>query len=369
MDSISHNSVVLLGQQGTAPRVQQRVFVRGITHSDGLGEAAAAENSLQKGMDELQLAMLDKSIGSTASSHLFLHVLTPFESSPEALIDGFKETMSTLISKYATRLLKLRVDEIEIRAHCNLANGERQAVRLVASSMGGQWLKTDGYIEYLDPVTGSTQYYCSVGESEACFLEPYPVSSTLSLKRAVARRIGTTYCYDFLGLMEKGLVQEWQSAISDGRFSSMPADVVVAEEFLLNGDNQLEKGSRVVGTNTVGMVGWHTTLKTPEYPEGRPLVIVAHENAGSRCCRSHGLLAGDGDAAAARRAEQCGHHGRGRPAGHLHGDRKRRVGSPRPVRQNGREQPQPRPRRRAQTRPRRDARGCRVGLDGDRHAL
>ena len=46
--------------------------------------------------------------------------------------------MSTLISKYATRLLKLRVDEIEVRAHCNLANGERQAVRLVASSMGGK---------------------------------------------------------------------------------------------------------------------------------------------------------------------------------------------------------------------------------------
>merc|ERR1719326_2804196 len=25
------------------------------------------------------------------------------------------------------------------------------------------------------------------------------------------------------------------------------------------------------------MVGWHTTLKTPEYPDGRPLVIVAND--------------------------------------------------------------------------------------------
>ena len=54
--------------------------------------------------------------------------------------------MSTLISKYATRLLKLRVDEIQILAHCNLPNGERQAVRLVASSMGGKPPKTQRHV-------------------------------------------------------------------------------------------------------------------------------------------------------------------------------------------------------------------------------
>ena len=30
------------------------------------------------------------------------------------------------------------------------------------------------------------------------------------------------------------------------------------------------RGSRIVGENTVGMVGWHLTLKTPEYPDGKP---------------------------------------------------------------------------------------------------
>jgi len=43
-----------------------------------------------------------------------------------------------------------------------------------------------------------------------CYIEPYPVASELSAKRAVARRIGTTYAYDFLGLFEKGVVKEWQ---------------------------------------------------------------------------------------------------------------------------------------------------------------
>jgi len=277
MSSISHNSVVLLGSQGTRPRTQQRIFVRGITHSEAVGTEVGAENALQKAMDELQLAMLDKRVLPTSSSHLFLHILAPFEASPEEIINLYKETMAGLISKYATRLLKLRVDEIEVRAHSGLDAGDRQAVRLVASSMAGQWLKTDGYIEYLDPVTGATQSYCSIGDDEQCFLEPYPVASTLSNKRAVARRIGTTYCYDFLGLIEKALVRDWQQAIADGKFSSIPTDLLEVDELLLNEAGELEKGVRVVGENKVGMVGWETTLKTPEYPEGRPLVIVAND--------------------------------------------------------------------------------------------
>ena len=41
--SISHNSVVLLGSQGTGPRQQQRVYVRGVTRAGVTGEASSAE--------------------------------------------------------------------------------------------------------------------------------------------------------------------------------------------------------------------------------------------------------------------------------------------------------------------------------------
>jgi acetyl-CoA carboxylase/biotin carboxylase 1 len=279
LSAISHNSVVMLGQQGAKPRQQQRVFVRGVTHNDALVEPANAEKALQKALDELQLAVLNKDVAPSASSHLFMHVLTPFDMSPEALINQWKELMSGLISRHATRLLKLSVDEIEVRAHATGADGKRQAVRLVASSMAGQWLKTDGYLEYLDPITGVTQAYCSIDDDagEVCFLEPYPISSALSTKRTIARRIGTTYAYDFLGLIEKALVQDWQAAIKDGKFDSIPPMLLEVEELLLDADGVLSPGARVVGTNEVGMVGWTATLKTPEYPEGRPLVIVAND--------------------------------------------------------------------------------------------
>ena len=279
LSSISHNSIVLKGEQGVGRASAQRIFVRGVTHSSGLAEPAAAEVALQKALDELQLAMLDKGVAPTASAHLFMHVLTPFEASAEGVISSFEELMPSLISKYATRLLKLKVDEIEVRAHGTQPDGSRQAVRLVASSMTGQWLKVDGYLEYLDPITGVTQSYCTVADkdgAEMCFLEPYPVDTTLSSKRSVARRIGTTYAYDFIGLIEKALVSSWQAAIADGSATAMPTGLLEVDELLLEGD-KLVQGSRIVGSNTVGMVGWLVTMRTPEYPDGRPLVIVAND--------------------------------------------------------------------------------------------
>lgn len=58
---------------------------------------------------------MDKRVLPTASSYLFLHVLPPIARSPAELIKGFEEIMAGLITKHATRLLKLSVDEIEVR--------------------------------------------------------------------------------------------------------------------------------------------------------------------------------------------------------------------------------------------------------------
>jgi hypothetical protein len=47
--------VVLLGQQGSKPRVIQRLFARGVTHSEGMDSAEVAEIALLKALDELQV--------------------------------------------------------------------------------------------------------------------------------------------------------------------------------------------------------------------------------------------------------------------------------------------------------------------------
>jgi acetyl-CoA carboxylase/biotin carboxylase 1 len=78
-------------------------------------------------------------------------------------------------------------------------------VRLMASSMTGEFLRTDSFLEYPDPVTGITKQFCSITrEDQICLLNPYPASTTIQTRRASARRIGSTYAYDFLGVMEVG---------------------------------------------------------------------------------------------------------------------------------------------------------------------
>lgn len=37
----------------------------------------------------------------------------------------------------------------------------------MASSMSGEWLRTDGFLEFPDPVTGVTKQFCSLTEDNS----------------------------------------------------------------------------------------------------------------------------------------------------------------------------------------------------------
>ena len=41
--------------------------------------------------------------------------------------------------------------------------------------------------------------FTSIGDRSVCVLDPYPAANKLQLKRASARRVGSTYAPDFLG--------------------------------------------------------------------------------------------------------------------------------------------------------------------------
>jgi acetyl-CoA carboxylase/biotin carboxylase 1 len=188
--------------------------------------------------------------------------------------------MDSLIAKHATRLLKLRVDEIEVKLRV-IDNDIMIPVRLIASSSTGGWLTREVYREYLDPVTGQTNQYCSLdADNEICVLDPYPTSNVLQKKRATARRVGSTYATDFLGLIEVGLVNTWQTYIEkecDGKITS-PSKLFTFDELVLDkSGSTLIKEKRFPGSNRIGMLAWHTTLKTPIYPDGRDVVFIAND--------------------------------------------------------------------------------------------
>ena len=50
-----------------------------------------------------------------------------------------------------------------------------------------------------------------------------------------------------------------------------------ASELVFDEKHQLQEVQRAPGLNTCGMVGWVFTIRTPEYPKGRKVVVVAND--------------------------------------------------------------------------------------------
>jgi len=282
--AIGKNNQVYIGTEKSDKPVrggpQQVVFVRGISHSEGLVTDMEALRSLQQGLDELERARSSLEVKPQSSSSVYLHSLSEVsDMSAEEVAQRFKNIMSSAKTKLAQRLLKLNVDEIECKFRVASADGVTQVVRLVASSVDGEWLKPAAYLEVTDRVTGLAIEYTPIG-TDTMALNPYAKSSIVQTKRSVARRVGSTYAYDFLGLMEVGLVNDWESYMESAGSNAiaMPSGLFEVQELLESEeDGSLYLGSRPVGTNTVAMVAWLVKMKTPEYPEGRNVVVIAND--------------------------------------------------------------------------------------------
>ncbi|KAH8078525.1 acetyl-CoA carboxylase [Aureococcus anophagefferens] len=183
----------------------------------------------------------------------------------------------------AAKVPKLAAQSVFVRrvSHStDLADGGAAAARQGADARHAPHLhREDG------PVAGVATAYCDL-DGSSCVVDPYPAADAVG-KRANARRVGTTYVYDFVGLLATAQLDAWKSRADDvkeltGADLEIPdiSSIVEAKELLL--DDAAEHGvstasTRPVGTNDVGMVGWTCAFKTPEYPEGREVVIVAND--------------------------------------------------------------------------------------------
>jgi acetyl-CoA carboxylase/biotin carboxylase 1 len=287
--AMGRNAQIYIGNEKNARRgaSAQVVFLRAISHTPGLTTFSGARRALLQGLDELERAQSNSKVNPQSSSRIYLHSLPEqSDASPQEIAKEFDEVIDKLKSKLASRLTKLRVDEIETKVRVTSTDEDGKPVvvpvRLVASSMQGEWLKTTAYIDKPDPVTGVTRERCviGVGVDEMCMLESYESSNTIQTKRAIARRAGSTYAYDYLGLLEVSLIGEWEkyiSTLSGPNTPTIPTNLFEAEELIEGADGELVTGKREIGTNKVGMVAWKVTMKTPEYPEGREVVVISND--------------------------------------------------------------------------------------------
>ncbi|XP_034026120.1 acetyl-CoA carboxylase isoform X2 [Thalassophryne amazonica] len=278
----NHKMQLYLG----AARVQEgvevtdyRFFIRAIIrHSDLITKEASfeylqneGERLLLEAMDELEVAFSNTSV-RTDCNHIFLNFV------PTVIMDPSKieESVRSMVMRYGSRLWKLRVLQAELKINIRLTpTGNAIPIRLFLTNESGYYLDISIYKEDIDPSSGQIMFQ-SYGDKQGplhgmLINTPYVTKDLLQAKRFQAQSLGTTYVYDFPEMFRQALFKLW------GPGDECPKDVLMCTELVLDQQVGLVQMNRLPGDNDVGMVAFRMKMKTPEYPEGRDIIVICND--------------------------------------------------------------------------------------------
>ncbi|WAR55326.1 hypothetical protein PtB15_6B65 [Puccinia triticina] len=195
---------------------------------------------------------------------------------------GFEELQAALagfLERHGKRLWRLRVTAAEVRLVIEDESGSPQAIRVMIDNLSGFVVKFEAYKE-VTTEKGKT-ILKSIGPVGAYHLQPvnfpYPTKEWLQPKRFKAHVVGTTYCYDFPDLFRQAARREWKRRSEEIPFLKPPTDPLVATELVQDEYGTPQEVSRPPGRNTVGMVAWMFVIKTPQFPNGRRMIVIAND--------------------------------------------------------------------------------------------
>ncbi|GLH16303.1 Uncharacterized protein GBIM_20609 [Gryllus bimaculatus] len=264
-----------------------RFFIRSIIrHSDLITKEASfeylqneAERVLLEAMDELEVAFSHPDSKRTDCNHIFLNFV------PTVIMDPSKieESVTAMVMRYGPRLWKLRVLQAELKMTIRQSpNSKTTNVRLCLANESGYSLDLWLYKEVTDPKTGVIKFE-SYGNKQGPMhglpiSTPYLTKDYLQQKRFQAQSAGTSYVYDFPDMFRQMLDKLWREYCEERPNENIPRPKQIMDyvELVLEDDRLVEQ-KRLPGENNVGMVAWRMTLYTPEYPEGREIIVIAND--------------------------------------------------------------------------------------------
>lgn len=274
------------GQQVTDFRFFIRTIIR---HSDLITKEASydflqneGERQLLEAMDELEVASSHPNASRTDCNHIFLNFV------PKVTMDPAKiaENVRAMVMRYGSRLWKLRVLQAELRMAIRLTpSGPCTPYRLFLANESGYYLDMHLYKEVLDNQTGQLKFESCLDSHkpgplhELPIATPYMTKDYLQFKRFQAQSNGTTYVYDFPDMFQTALTKIWDDFLENRPDMEMPRQVLHCIELVMDPNNpdRLLEQKRVPGENDVGMVAWRMTLFTPEYPDGRDIIVISND--------------------------------------------------------------------------------------------
>uniref|UniRef100_A0A803TGF9 Acetyl-CoA carboxylase alpha n=1 Tax=Anolis carolinensis TaxID=28377 RepID=A0A803TGF9_ANOCA len=264
-----------------------RFFVRAIIrHSDLVTKEASfeylqneGERLLLEAMDELEVAFNNTNV-RTDCNHIFLNFV------PTVIMDPSKieESVRSMVMRYGSRLWKLRVLQAELKINIRLTpTGKAIPIRLFLTNESGYYLDISLYKEVTDSRTGQIMFQ-AYGDKQGplhgmLINTPYVTKDLLQSKRFQAQSLGTTYVYDIPEMFRQSLIKLWEYMKEFAILPPppLPSDMLTYTELVLDDQGQLVHMNRLPGGNEIGMVAWRMTLKTPEYPDGRDVIVISND--------------------------------------------------------------------------------------------
>ncbi|XP_057531974.1 acetyl-CoA carboxylase 1-like [Amaranthus tricolor] len=255
--------------------------------------------SLTTAMEELELNAHSASL-KPDHAHMYLYIvreqqiydLVPYHrevnvdyQQEEAPVQFFLEDLAHEIHSLAgVRMHKLNVCEWEVKLRISSPGKANGLWRVVVTNVTGQTCSVHVYRELEDSNLHEMVYHSvSVhGPHHGVPVNaPYQPLGGIARKRLQAMKSSTTYCYDFPLAFSTALKQSWASEAPDVKKPSDKVLLKVTE--LAFADPKGTWGTPLVpinrkpGINDVGMVAWCMEMYTPEFPNGRTIMVVAND--------------------------------------------------------------------------------------------
>ncbi|CAK9008538.1 unnamed protein product [Durusdinium trenchii] len=234
--------------------------------------AVRLESLMLDGMHELENAKLNPAM-SGAEGRIFLH-LTALADMDGSEIFSLLETFThEFVARHGALIQGLWLDEITIKVRLGSETAGCQRVLRFSTAAGEKYMKCLGMWEKVDPITGAPAKWEDLTSGQERL--PHVADPNLRKRRQAARRAGSTYAPEFLGLLEAALRKQW-SAFVRKRDISVPKEVLKSSELTLNVNGQIQdtEGSKLA---EIGMLAWRLLLRTPEFPDGRSVVLIAND--------------------------------------------------------------------------------------------
>lgn len=184
--------------------------------------------------------------------------------------------------RYGTRLWKLRVLQAELKLTIRpTPQSETTNIRLCIANDSGYFLDISMYNEVKDQgVMKFMAYSNRQGPLHGLPISsPYMTKDYLQQKRFQAQSNGTTYCFDLPDMFRQNCEKLWKQYSKErpNEDIRIPEKVLIeCNELVLNGDS-MDEVQRLPGENDIGMVAWRIRLATPEFPDGRDIIVIAND--------------------------------------------------------------------------------------------